>query len=425
MIEYGRDFPDPPDVDQDGVIPTPRRGEVTTLADVVPERLAWLWPGRLPAGKLVTLDGDPALGKSTVAVDWAARISTGTPWPDGAPCAVGDVLILSAEDGLADTIRPRLDAAGGDPKRVHALTAVRTVDDGKVTERPPTLADVEVIREAITDTAAVLLVIDVLMAYLPSRADAHRDQDVRAVLHQIGAVADATGCTVLSLRHLNKSGGGSPLYRGGGSIGIVGAARAGFLVAPDPDDPDVRVLAGVKSNLSQMPDSLSYRLVPVPSSDAARVEWLGTSKRSAGDLLSAGDPADRTERDEVSGWLRDYLTMFDRAPSKDVKLAARKVGYSERTVKRAAQDMRVTVRSEGFPRVTYWSLPSEASQATPPRAQNRGPTGLTGPTGPDLQKQDASGSVDSQSGQWGQPDGADPTGADVLPFRWRGSGDLA
>ncbi len=117
------------------------------LSDVDPERVRWLWPGRLPLGKLVVLDGDPGVGKSTLALDIAARLSTGRGWPDGGTCPPGGVLILSAEDGLADTIRPRLDAAGGDPTRVHALTEVRYVgEDGQLRARPPTLSDVDELR---------------------------------------------------------------------------------------------------------------------------------------------------------------------------------------------------------------------------------------------------------------------------------------
>ena len=97
--------------------------------------------------------------------------------------------------------------------------------------RPPMLADIDKIREVIVRTAARLLIVDVLMAYLPGKVDSHHDQDVRAVLHRLAEVADQTGCTVLRLCHLDKSGGGSPIYRGGGSIGIIGAAR------PAPLDP--------------------------------------------------------------------------------------------------------------------------------------------------------------------------------------------
>ena len=237
----------------------------TRLADVQPERVSWLWPGRIPVGKLVTLDGDPGLGKSTLALDITATITTAGTWPDGSICGYpGAVLLMSAEDGLADTVRPRLDAAGADVTKVHAVDGVPVDADG--TLRPPTLADVLALEEAIHRTGARLLVIDVVMAYLPDGTDSHKDQDIRRVLSRLAALADRTGCTVLLLRHLNKAKGGDPLYRGGGSIGIVGAARAGLLVAPDPDDPERRVLASVKSNLGPAPESLAYRLVGEVSS---------------------------------------------------------------------------------------------------------------------------------------------------------------
>jgi putative DNA primase/helicase len=134
---------------------------VITLADVEPKPVSWLWEGHLPAGKLVVLDGDPSVGKSTLAIDWAARLSVGAPWPDGTGCLLDDVLVLSAEDGLADTIRPRLDAAGGDPARVHALTDVTYRDDeGNLRRRSITLADVEEIKAAVEKYIARLVIID-------------------------------------------------------------------------------------------------------------------------------------------------------------------------------------------------------------------------------------------------------------------------
>jgi hypothetical protein len=202
---------------------TPDEGSslaLTRLADVQPERVSWVWPGRIPMGKLVTLDGDPGLGKSTLAVYIAAPVTTGGAWPDGSVCEhPGDVLIMSAEDGLADTVRPRCDAAGADVMRVHAIEGVPIVDEhGERTLRPPTLADVNALEEAITRTGARLLVVDVVMAYLPNGTDSHKDQDIRRVLSRLAALADRTGCTVLLLRHLNKASGRDPLYRGGGSI---------------------------------------------------------------------------------------------------------------------------------------------------------------------------------------------------------------
>jgi hypothetical protein len=364
---------------------------MTRLADVEPERVSWLWPTRIPAGKVVTLDGDPGLGKSTLALSIAATVTLGGIWPDGTRCDYpGAVLLMSAEDGLADTVRPRLDAAGADVTKVHAIEGVPIVDEhGERTLRPPTLDDVTALDEAITRTGARLLVIDVVMAYLPTGTDSHKDQDIRRVLSRLAALADRTGCTVLLLRHLNKASGRDPLYRGGGSIGIVGAARAGLLVAPDPDDPERRVLASVKSNLGPAPESLAYRLVGAGDHGAARVQWEGQTNHTARTLLS--EPTDDGgAKTEAEQWLTDYLTEQGAAQSKTVKADAAKAGIRERTLQRAVNSLGVHVESRGFPRVTWWRL---SSDATGPASQNLGATGATGAdqhkhngaTGPDLQ----------------------------------------
>lgn len=268
--------------------------KMTRLADVIPERTEWLWPGYLPLGKLVTLDGDPGLGKSTLALQFGATITTGGTWPDGTVCEhPGAVVILSAEDGLADTIRPRLDAAGADVSRVHSVDGVPIDRDG--TLRAPTLADIAALEHAIATTGARLVVIDVVMAYLPTGTDAHKDQDIRRTLSALAKLADRTRCTVLLLRHLNRSSGRDPLYRGGGSIGIVGAARAGLLVASDPDDAERRVLASIKSNLAPAPHSLSYRLLRAVGNPAvARVSWEGVTELTAATLLACGPTCSRS-----------------------------------------------------------------------------------------------------------------------------------
>ncbi|MDP9117744.1 MAG: AAA family ATPase [Actinomycetota bacterium] len=330
------------------------------LADVIPERVDWLWFGRLPLGKIVVLDGDPSVGKSTCAVDCAARVSTGTEWPDGAANRRGAVLLLSAEDGLADTIRPRLDAAGGDPARVYALTEVRYRDETEQTRtRPVTLADLEHIERAVSTTAALLVVVDVLMAFLPGKVDSHRDQDVRGVLSGLAAMAERTGCCVLLLRHLNKSAGGAAMYRGGGSIGIIGAARVGLLAAVDPEDDERRVLAGIKSNLAPLPAALSYQLVDSPDHGCARVQWLGTSAHNAGSLLSMPprDDDERTERDEAAEWLTKYLVdSGGEAIAADVIKAANRDGIAKTTLHRARKRAGVTSTKDGFGGPWIWRI---------------------------------------------------------------------
>lgn len=323
-------FDGQPVVDADG--PT-----TVTLSDVGPEHVSWGWRPRLPVGKLVVLDGDPAVGKSTLAVCLAAHYSTGRPWPDGADCPAGDVLILSAEDGIADTIRPRLDASGGDASRVHCLTEIRFTDQGKSRSRPVTLADMDAIELAVRRHAVRLVIVDVLMAYLPGKVDSHRDQDIRTVLSRLSDLADATGCTIVLLRHLNKAPGGNPLYRGGGSIGIVGAARSAFLVALDPDDETRRVLAPTKSNLAAMPEALAFRLEDSAEHGCARVVWEGNSSHTAADLLGRREDEDeRTERDEATEWLIDYITdQGGKVQASEAIKAAGRDGIAKTTLHRA------------------------------------------------------------------------------------------
>lgn len=341
--------------------------DVRTLADVTPERVRWLWPGRFPLGKLVVLDGDPSTGKSTLTLDLAARVSTGDDWPDGAASTgAGDVLLLSAEDGLADTIAPRLHAARANLARVHALAAVPLSDDeGNTRMVPPSLPrDIGAIERVIVRHRVQLVVIDVLMAYLNGRVDSHRDQDVRGVLHQLAAMAERTGCTVLMVRHLNKAGAGSALYRGGGSIGIIGAARAAYLVARDPDDETRRVVAVTKSNLAAEPPSLAYRLVDDPEHGCARIDWETEPVDHTAQSLLRGpvDEDEKTERDEAAEFIHGYLVdNGGEAPAGDViKAAMTALSVSKITVQRARHRAGARSRKLGMGAGWVWSLDPNA-----------------------------------------------------------------
>jgi hypothetical protein len=256
-------------------------------------------------------------------------------------------------------------------------------EHGERTLRPPTLADVAALEEAITRTGARLLVIDVVMAYLPDGTDSHKDQDIRRVLSRLSALADRTGCTVLLLRHLNKASGRDPLYRGGGSIGIVGAARAGLLVAPDPDDPDRRVLASVKSNLGAAPDSLAYRLVDAGEYGVARVEWEGSTAHTARALLAP--PDDDDERREVDSWLRDYLEAEGKANARDVIRDGKLAGFSEDQVKKARKRVGAVSIRQGFGKgsTVVWAIDAiGAIDDGHTKRASMAPMGLSAPVEP-------------------------------------------
>jgi hypothetical protein len=212
------------------------------------------------------------------------------------------VVIVSGEDGVADTILPRINAAGGDPSKIVVLS---TVPDRDGRERFLSLPeDIPHVKRAIARVGAKLVIFDPLMAFFSANLDAHRDQQVRRALAELAILAEETGAAVVVVRHLNKTSGGNPLYRGGGSIGIVGAARSALLVAKHPEDDQRRVLASQKSNLAEAPPSLAFALGEAYNG-AVRIEWKGETSLKAHALLAA--PVSEEERREMMA-LRDAVT---------------------------------------------------------------------------------------------------------------------
>ena len=342
------------------------RAVMVRLGDVAPERVSWLWRGRLPRGKLVVLDGDPDKGKSTLSLDLAARISTGSPMPDGDPLdGPAAVVIMSAEDGIADTIRPRLDAAGADVSRIVAFTEV-VLPDG--TTRTPSLPyDLAHVETAVMAEGAALVIVDVLNAYLGADVNGYRDQDVRRALHPLSKMAERTGACVMALRHLTKgSGGANAVYRGGGSIGIIGAARVGLVAAVDPEDDTRRVLAVSKCNLAERATALAYRLVADELRDVARVQWEGPTEHTADGLLVLRDEREHAGDDDALDAVDALGDVLADGPVwvKEVFDAMRAAGFSRDQSKRAKSKLKARSVKVGKPgdaeQGWQWELPGSA-----------------------------------------------------------------
>ena len=318
---------------------------ILTLADVQARKASWLWVGWIPRGTITILDGDPGLGKSTLALDLAARVSRGWAMPPAAgpgDAQPADVLLLSAEDDAGATIRPRLEAAGADLARVHLFDAVRVGDD----QKPPVLPyDLDFIERCILDRGVALVIVDSFMAYLDGAIDSHRDQDVRRAMHKIKEISERTQAAFLLIRHLHKLIHSVALYRGGGSIAIVGAARSGIIVGRHPDHKDVRVIASNKSNLGPAPRSLSYTLDSV--GDVARVAWGDEVELTANDILATPATGKTTAAERCTAAILDYLAGAAK-PSEEVTAAMVNAGYSEGMVKRARKAAGIRAFKEEF-----------------------------------------------------------------------------
>jgi archaellum biogenesis ATPase FlaH len=279
--------------DPDSLFEHRTEAPVTILSEVETQQVDWLWPGRIPLGKITILDGDPGMGKSLLAICIAACVSTGQSMPDGASGKQGKVILIAPEDAAEDTIKPRVEAAGGDPSQVLLLDNIEQLNIANTKkirfgERPFSLAqDLGILEAAIKQTESILVILDPLMAVLGHSIDSSRDQDVREVLTPLAQLAERTGCAILIIRHLNKGSSDNILYRGSGSIGIIAVARIGLLVAHDPDDEQKRVFATIKNNLSKIAPNLSYQIAE-NERGAPYIQWLGENHHITSTLLHPG-----------------------------------------------------------------------------------------------------------------------------------------
>jgi hypothetical protein len=345
---------------------------VVRLSDLQAEPVRWLWPSRLAAGKLTVIDGDPSQGKSLMSLDLASRFTTAAALPDGfRPSEPLSVVLLGSEDGVRDTVLPRLQAAGANLRRVHVFRG--HLKDGELERLPTFPDDCDSLRDTLRETGARLVIADPLMSFLNASYCSINDQMVRQALTPLASVAEETGAAVVLIRHLNKGGAGQKaIYRGSGSIAIIGAARTAFLVGRDPEDPDLRVLACTKNNLAAYPPALAYRIAE-NSAGQPVLDWAGEIDLSADELVSAPGRRPGEALEQAVEFLQGLLGKG--ACTRDVVVRkARGLGLSDRTLERAKSQVGVISRElhrEGR-NVWYWYLPS-APPITEPRFEELPP----------------------------------------------------
>ena len=301
-----------------------KKSRLIRMSDIETEQVQWLWYPFIPYGKITIIQGDPGEGKTSFVLAMIALLTTGKRLPDEKAAAEPiRVIYQSAEDGLSDTIKPRLEMSGADCSRVLVIDE---------SEKELTLCD-ERLEQAVQETGARLIVLDPLQAYLGDNVDMHRANEVRPVFKRLCAMADRTGCAIILIGHMNKAQGLKSSYRGLGSIDFRAAARSVLLVGRLKSDPAVRVVAHDKSSLAPEGKSIAFSL------DAENgFQWIGYCDISVDDVLS-GAGSVQTKTAQMEDELRRMLA--EPVPADDVLRRAAELGISERTVNIAKKNVGV------------------------------------------------------------------------------------
>jgi hypothetical protein len=315
-------------------------------------------PGYIPSGAITTIEGDPADGKSQLMLSIAARITRGIALPPAhsfeGQFDPANVIISNFEDDPARTIVPRLIAAGADLTKVQLIREVEGFDGNDRLLCLP--GDLPRIEQQIIATQAVLWIIDVFTACLDSSVSVNADSDIRRVTSQLSAMAERTKCAIVLIRHLNKKSGTHAMYRGGGSIAISGASRSVLLVGRDPEDPDTRILASVKSNLCEAPRSLRFEIESY--GDTSRVVWGDACDLRADDLLQQErKPGGGSKLEQAKEILQGVLSGGPRGEG-EVLDEIESAGISQSTYWRARKSIGVLSEKTGYQGLWMLSLPS-------------------------------------------------------------------
>ena len=305
--------------------------KIIRMSDVELTPVDWLWKPYLPFGKLSVLQGNPGEGKTYFAMHLAAACTNGKLLPNMERLEPFNVIYQTAEDGLGDTVKPRLIEAGAD------LDRVLVIDDSDV---QLTLSD-ERIEKAIIENNAKLVIIDPIQAYLGADVDMNRANEVRPIFMRLGQVAQRTGCAILLIGHLNKAAGMQSLQRGLGSIDIAAAVRSVMFIGKLKHDPTMRILTHEKSSLAPPGVSLAFSL-----GDEGGFRWVGEYDITADEMLSGIEPQRETKTQQAKDLICTLLAGGKQALSEDIDKAALERGIPGRTVRDAKRELGDALKSK-------------------------------------------------------------------------------
>ena len=309
----------------------PETVKIIRMSDVELTPVEWLWKPYLPFGKLSVLQGNPGEGKTYFAMHLAAACTNGKLLPNMERMEPFNVIYQTAEDGLGDTVKPRLIEAGAD------LDRVLVIDDSEV---QLTLSD-ERIEKAIVENNARLVIIDPIQAYLGADVDMNRANEVRPIFMRLGQVAQRTGCAILLIGHLNKAAGMQSLQRGLGSIDIAAAVRSVMFIGKLKHDPTMRILTHEKSSLAPPGVSLAFSL-----GDEGGFRWVGEYDITADEMLSGIEPQRETKTQQAKDLICALLAGGKQVLSEDIDKAALERGIPGRTVRDAKRELGDALKSK-------------------------------------------------------------------------------
>ena len=310
--------------------------KLINMQDIEVEAISWLWYPFIPYGKVTIIQGDPGEGKTTLVLQIIARLTKGESIINEDANPPINVIYQTAEDGLADTIKPRLLAANAD------CSKVLVIDDK---DMPLTMRDAR-LEQAIIETSAKLVVLDPIQGFLGADVDMHRANEIRPIMKHIAELAEKYKCAVILIGHMNKCSVGKSAYRGLGSIDFQAAARSVLIVGRIKDEPETRAVCQTKSSLAPEAKAVAFRL-----SEENGYEWIGEYDVTADDLLFGTTKS--TKKQAAMDFLEKVLAD-SQMPQTEIMELARQKGISDKTLRNAKDELKI--KSKRVNNQWYWSF---------------------------------------------------------------------
>lgn len=313
------------------------------MEDVVSKEVEWLWYPYIPYGKITIIEGDPGEGKTTLVLKLAAALSRGLPLPcdDDKEYEPIHIIYQTAEDGIEDTIKPRLVKAGAD------CSMIRVIDE---TDKELSMTD-DRLEQAIIETGARLIILDPIQAYIGATVDMHRANEIRPVLKHLGIIAEKHNCAIILIGHMNKASGSKSTYRGLGSIDIQATARSVLLVARLRDKPNIRIMAHDKSSLAPAGDAIGFEM----TEDNGMV-CIGPYDITIDELLSGNEGRGKKKLDIAENFIKEYFGSNKVIPSNEIMMEAAKRSIKRNTLLSAKKKLGITSDKEKAEDGTiYWT----------------------------------------------------------------------